>query len=463
MKKIYIIGVISYTSLLCAYEPGDDYENNPGLYIPIDADRPSDTQLTFSKDGANTGQERKFQGYYPQHVIRNYHEREFDRWFSVYSGYFGSQYNNYDLATFGIELLNGMDYMLTEFDDGSRWKNIACAGICGYIYYMYQLAYHEIGHGLRCRAHKSEFQLRTAGESGGYSKSENFFGYFGKLMITFSPCGSAWTHSLLESQNTTEDYKKERTLVCGGGLNNEIYLSERIANEVWKGKVYGRTPSMAYLWCRLSPILYALDGSDSPGHDINNILEMYKLRGINVSKNNIQMAYTVSAIGGTALMVFKNLTGRSKYIDIEEQTFYNFRIPDVFPYLTSHGVSYKFVSGYKVSEEFRINVGYERVMHGNTRHEISVGGYVDMGDFAIEANTYFGGAGFSLEAGMSYKLSNRLKINCRVASYSTESLIGERQAKELITGLNESKNGYNRTKRNNMISIGLSYGYGKSL
>ena len=90
MKKIYIVGVISYTSLLCAYEPGDDYENNPGLYIPIDADRPSDTQLTFSKDGANTGQERKFQGYYPQHVIRNYHEREFDRWFSVYSGYFGS-------------------------------------------------------------------------------------------------------------------------------------------------------------------------------------------------------------------------------------------------------------------------------------------------------------------------------------------------------------------------------------
>lgn len=457
MKK-YIVGILSYTSLLCAYEQGDDYGTSQDLYIPIDADRPSDTQLTFSKDGRNTGQERKFQGYYPQHIIRNYHEREYDRWFSIHSGYFDSQYNNYDLATFGLELINGMDYVLTEFDDGSRWKNVACASICGYVYYMYQLAYHEIGHGLRGRAHKSNFQLFTAGDLEG---SSNFWGYYGKLMLQASFSGSTYTPSLLS--NTEEDYNKEQTIISGAGINNEIYLSERIANEIWKGKIYGKTPAIAYLWGRLSPILYALDNSNTPGHDINNILNYYNLRGINVSRLNIQTAYTISAIGGTSLMVLKNLLGRSKYIDIEEQSFHGFRIPDIFPYLTSHGVSYKFVSGYKVSEEFRINVGYERVMHGNTKHEISVGGYFDRGDFAIEANTYFGGAGFSVEAGMSYKLTNRLKINCRVASYATESLIGERQAKELISGLNEAKNGYNRTKRNNLISIGLSYGYGKSL
>jgi hypothetical protein len=53
--------------------------------------------------------------------------------------------------------------------------------------------------------------------------------------------------------------------------------------------------------------------------------------------------------------------------------FRGFRVPDVYPYITTRGMSYKVVSGYEVNENTRLLFGFERVFYKEQATEYSIG------------------------------------------------------------------------------------------
>jgi hypothetical protein len=53
--------------------------------------------------------------------------------------------------------------------------------------------------------------------------------------------------------------------------------------------------------------------------------------------------------------------------------FRGFRMPDVYPYITTRGMSYKVVSGYEVNEDTRLLFGFERVFYKEQATEYSIG------------------------------------------------------------------------------------------
>ena len=248
---------------------------------------------------------------------------------------------------------------------------------------------------------------------------------------------------------------KERLIVAAGGINHEMYLAERIADGIWNGNLRGSLPIGAYMWARISPMLYSFNSSGSSGHDINNIEKFAKELGVNISKSKLQTAYTISLLGGTIYSMICHLSSHNN--DIEPVTFNNFRIPDIFPYVTSYGVSYKFVSGYKMNDIVSFNLGYERVFHGKRKHEFSLGinSKLDILDFG--ANIYFGCVGLGIDAIAAIKVTEKISLNLRLASYATRGLMGERHAKSYFKsrGVNDKE-----STRNNMISLGVSYWYG---
>lgn len=386
--------------------------------------------------------------YNPKTIVDNSIEEDLERSISFCSGYLESQYNGYDLASFGIEMLNAGDYLLQKIDDDSRWKKALGTTLFCYLYYEYQLAFHEMGHGLRCRAMKRDFQFcTTKGQGGSFSKSENFWGYM--LKSTFRLKTSGFTRSSDAFNNPKDDL-----IVSAGGVNNETYLGERISNAIYNEKLYGKLPAFAYIYAKLSPLIYSLSNAspDDLSHDINNIVNKFKDLNINVSKSNIQTAYMVSMIGGTSLAIFKSITCGRRHI--EPMQFYNFRVPDVFAYITSYGVSYKFLSGYTVFDGLKLNIGFERVMHGITKNEFSFGINGVIKNIEIESNIYLGCSGASFEIGVSGRLSRKLKANLRLASFSNKSLMGERHTKSFYASDKTTPQ-----SRSNMISVGISYIY----
>lgn len=375
------------------------------------------------------------------------------RLLSFYSGYMNSQYNTYDLATFGLELLNAESYLLEKLDDSEPWKRNLVLFFSSYVYYMYQLAYHEIGHGLRVRAHGKDFQLNTETDLRTFSKDENFWKYIARCIFQCSPSGSTVHYAATGSD---KDKARETLIIAAGGMNHETYLAERISDAIWHQKLYGKLPIAAYLWARASTLLYTLSSSTSPGHDVNNMATAANTLKLNVSKGNFRTAYTLALIGGTSYSMLKSLTSRNP--DIETVTFNDFRIPDIFPYVTSNGISYKFVSGYRISDVATINFGYERVMHGNKKSEFTVGARYDMRFVEFEGNVSFGAGSLSGDILASANVAEKLKLSVRFSSYAQKSLIGERHTRDYYDGTGTTKKLKSRT---NMVSVGLSYVYGR--
>ena len=391
----------------------------------------------------------------PQYIINNDSDENPDRFISLYSGYFTSQHNVHDLTTFGIELLNAGDCLLHKIEDNPVLRNVGL-GIFSYIYYVYQLTLHEVGHGLRIKAHKRDYQLNLASDNRKFSKDECFWKYFVRSLFNANLSGNTTYYPL---KRDTKNLAKEKLIVAAGGINSETYLAERIANAIWEEQLHGNLPIAAYMWARLSPMLYTFNSSTSKGNDINNMVTSAETLGVNLDKSNLQTAYSLALIGGTAYSMICHLA--SNHDDIDTVTFHNFRIPDIFPYVTSYGLSYKFVSGYKISSDILFNFSYERIFKKNKKHEFSLGISGKFNVIDIGSNVYFGCSGFGFDATVSMKLTAKLNLNCRVASYPAKGLMGERHARYYYQSRGLTDDSDKQKTRNNMLSVGLSYWYGR--
>ncbi|GHU26781.1 hypothetical protein FACS1894152_2120 [Bacilli bacterium] len=393
---------------------------------------------------------------------------EMENSFTFSSAYFEGRYTNEGLSAFILEFLGGIDRLHDYIDN--PYGKIAVAAIGIWSSYGLHLALHEVGHGLRGKAFGGDYVMPKDGkwdnltreERAALKKDENFFKFFARKLV-FPHQG----YPIISRPN--ENSTHVWLIRVAGGLNNTVYLSERVSDELHsKGRI-GLAESFVYIWGELHPILYSsmtrkqlkklYPDNDDLTSDAINIEDAYKTLGISAKQNDMVLANTISLLlSGTTYSILSPIFKDSYHTKpgdnyIKPLEYANFRIPDVFSYITTRGISYKVVSGYKIKDDLRLIFGFEQVVHGKSTTELSFGinkmFKTPIGnDLLFKVVTTFG-RGFNIEGTLSLPVHKRLSVNLGGASYSTKSLLGERHAVNMENG---------RARSSNMF-ISLSYKY----
>ena len=369
------------------------------------------------------------------------------------SAYLSSQYTNKQLAVFGVELLRGLarfeNYLISNVN-GDNKKIVLWADriFSIWIYNSFNTAYHEIGHGLKARAYGSNYELTKHNDKDSFSKNENFFKFFLKRLVNTSRASCKYDKELTDH---------EALVTAAAGMNNEVYISEKISRGFHERKNISFIESFAYIYGKLSPTLYAL--SKSSKNEVSDIERSddpvrvggyYKKLGISATKNDIALGGLVSTLlSGTTYSIIKSAFSENSATPL---SFHNFQVPDTFSYVTSKGISYKIASAYNFQPDLKILFGAEHVFHGKSTTEVNLG-FNKLFDSSLHnanvevVSTFCNG--FNLEASCSIPVMEKLSVNISAGSYSCRSMLGERPAKNMK----------NNKGRNSDISVSVSYKY----
>ncbi len=388
---------------------------------------------------------------------------------SFFSGYLPSQHTSQQIGNFGIELINLGNYAIDKIgSEHNIWQFVTGLGF-GYLYYIFGLSHHELGHGLRCRAFNMKYDFVAEKEKADLKKNrENFWPYYFKNITHFCRSGS----TAFSSNPPLSKY--EDLIVSAAGMNNEMYMAERIFDSLHNGDLSdGYLSKAAYLYCKASPMIYS--SSTDKSSDAHYIEENYKYLGIDVKKSDIKTAYSISLFGGMLISsVADYFIGQ--YEDDEKSFIRNIKSPDLYSYITSYGVSYKLVGGYRLNKNIILKIGFEHVTYGNAKSEFSVGAVARFnGKFKPEVAgmVYFGCSGINIECSASAFVTKRLKLSAGIGSYSTRSLHGERHAKKMYNYLDSDNRSIKKeedmpkklsdfekkNRKSNAIWVGMSYVY----
>lgn len=380
------------------------------------------------------------------------------------SSYFEKNYTNGQIGIFGLELmelmsrLNDPRIIYRKYSESSKAKGLALGFVSIFINTTIMLnfnsLYHENGHGLRYRAFGGNYILpgpeQYASEE---KKSENFF----KSFFTFGPTydvltrGCPYVIFIEKGQKATS---RERIIVSAGGINNQTYLSEITSNKLHSNGFIGISEFISYLFSIVNITLYSL--SNLENGDPILMEKNYRNAGIKANRYNLFFSYTLSTIlSGTTYSFIEMFRNKNiGWLQAKPIEFKGFRMPDVFSYITTKGISYKIVSGYTINQDFKLLFGTEFIGHGKFANEFNLG---LMKSFFIQkinskaifkVLTFFG-QGFNIELSCSIPFYDRLSLNFGGGSYSNKSLHGERHSMDLININGRSKDFF----------VSLSYRY----
>ncbi|GHT59165.1 hypothetical protein AGMMS49531_02640 [Endomicrobiia bacterium] len=344
------------------------------------------------------------------------------------------------MVNFGLEFINTTDRILQNVQEqGTTAAIIVSSVVLFYCDKAVSTTLHETGHGLRAKSYGIDYQLLLDDrDESPFKKDENFIKFFlGELLNTKRAACSVDTKQMEGLEKSLDKSSAYNGLIifAAGGMNNEVQLAEKISDDIYsKKKKPGLFSYAMYLSNRLSPILYGYM-AEKPGDDPFSIQYHFKQRGENNFKKE-----TISNAGWISLLL--SATTYSALTDKPLQ-FHGFRIPDIFPYITKRGMSYKAVSGYEVRDGLNLIFGLERAFKIEPATECSLGISHHMIDNKFPIS-YSGivtfGQGFDFEASCSIPLSKSFSLGAGCEIYSVKSLQGQRNA---TTNMKES-NGFSK-------------------
>jgi hypothetical protein len=305
--------------------------------------------------------------------------------FTLSSAYFDGYYTNKQLVNFNMDCLRASDRAL-EWLENQEWfdklnlsqKWLIRFSSWFFLFFVNQQAYialHESGHALRYKAFGLDYSFYKDIESNG-DVEKNIFSYYFKRM-TFQcgrggACGSEGLGGKYEGKTIPfSDYYDYRIIISAGGLNNEMLLSESIGYDMFARNNVDSISWAIYLKERISGASYddiAANKDDDVSYDPTGIITAFNAKGReDFKKGTIKTAGTMSTF--LSATTYSILIGKPI-------VFFGFRVPDVYPYITTRGMSYKVVSGYEVNEDTRLLFGFESVFGREAATEYSIG--IDM-------------------------------------------------------------------------------------
>ena len=197
---------------------------------------------------------------------------------------------------------------------------------------------------------------------------------------------------------------------------------------------------------------YVTWGPDLPGNDMNNITRVYRQSGVdrNIQPDDLRKINLLSAFSGA---VVSDVLARRDFIvdgktDVQPWLIKGFLVPNQYNYLSSRGITRKWVSAYAFNDGLKILGSYESVVRGDDYSELGLGAYKDFGTWDVYAKVT--GKDFdtlNLEAAASTYVAKDWKLGLKAYVWDSRSLLGERNT------LDFSKN------KTQQLSVALSYVY----
>jgi hypothetical protein len=163
------------------------------------------------------------------------------------------------------------------------------------------------------------------------------------------------------------------------GFSNDMRLSAMMANRMYNNRGYV-TDILPYSFDKLFPFTYKLlwdivENSDDVGGDHSDLSLLYHQKGWDINESDIANAALLSyMLSASTYAYFMGayrffLSGERRPAAFE---YAGFRIPDIQAYF-ERGISYKFISGYRVNQSINIPFAVENVFKGDKRTEYSLG------------------------------------------------------------------------------------------
>jgi hypothetical protein len=262
---------------------------------------------------------------------------------------------------------------------------------------------------------------------------QNYFSYL--LCQTFigalnggSTTWSRSQHDELEKSLDNDSFQNFYIIASAGGMNNEMYFAEKIADDIYERNQQVSFPLIFHLFCRICPTIYdQLANSKSESNDPTAIIGAFKKKERSDFKRG-----TISTAGIVSL--FLSATTYSIFTQ-EPLTLYGFRLPDVFPYITTKGMSYKVVSGYEINKDLKLIFGFEKVFGTEPATEFNLG--INRTVKLPIPMQYKGivtfGRGLDFEATCTVPVSPRFSVGLGCEIYACESLQGQRHASKMLS------------------------------
>ena len=379
--------------------------------------------------------------------------------FTLQSGYFSGDYaNNVDFAQFVLEQSRGTERLARwmyqanpeKFDGpASRTVFLLGANVVNFFGNSF-IAYHEWGHASRMEAGGQKAILFTCSQGNCPAQSRDFFGYASSMLFTIDGgTGSAAGASVFRAN--TDSGKATQAIAAGSGVNNEIFLAERNDEQYFikgNGGVFGIFNSEN----RFAIAQYVTWASDGPSNDMTISARAYRTSGVdpNIQADDLRKINLLSAFSGA---VVSDVLARRNFIvdgktDAQPWMINGFWVPNQYTYLSSRGITRKWVGGYVVSDSLKLLGSYESVVRGDAYSEIGLGAYKDFGTWDGYAKVT--GKDFdslNLEAAVSSFVAKDWKLGLKAYVWDSRSLLGERNT------LDFSKN------KTQQLSATLSYLY----
>jgi len=310
------------------------------------------------------------------------------------------------------------------------------------------IAYHEWGHASRAVA---------MGGRAEFSKCANTFcqvprDFFGLTSALFLKTGAV-THSTFPGNQLKVNQDTGRAplvILYGAGVNNEIGVSERSdVQQFFKGS--SSTVNTFSVTNNLAIALYG-SGKDTGDGDIEVVAQDYRFRGLdsNIQSDDLRKINWLSALSGS---VISGVLARRDFIvdgkTIAQPWLINsFLFPNQYNYLSSRGITRKWVSGYVFSDSLKVLGTYESVVRGDDYGEFGLGAYKDFGNWDVYAKVTGKDLDtLNLEAAASTAVAKDWKLGLKAYLWDSRSLLGERNT------LDFSKN------KTQQVSVALSYVY----
>ncbi len=373
------------------------------------------------------------------------------------SGYLEEYYTNRQIANFGVELFENIDFVLDKankiirkgINDEYSKSTLSCILYLIDYYFIssFGTSYHEFGHAMRDKAVGYDYVfIKSSADD--YddtddikANNKNFFKYFLDKIYYIKLSGGA-TMRLTDFENGNDKlagideqsfYKrslKEGVIISAAGLNNETYFQEKMTERTYLTNEITISNYLFKLDSVVNDIYYAKN-SDKSG-DPYKIESFYKGLGINANRKDMARAFLISALlSQTTYGIFYNMLFKQSIIFTPLQ-YKGFIFPDVFPYITTRGISYRIKSAYRYSDDLIFRFGIEFIAYGKSTQELIFGINTKLiKDNRLDLLTVFGKDGINIETTYTIPIAKHFNINLDFDLHSTKSLYGERNAYRL--------------------------------
>jgi hypothetical protein len=356
--------------------------------------------------------------------------------FSISSAYFENNYaNNVDYAQFTIDAHSASGrlamYGYDKFADvlNRPWSRVAYVGATGSLtgFMGVGLSYHEWGHASRIVALGGTATMsKCLGE--GCPAPRDFFGYAASQFYTFEG-GSVRSSGRIDQANASSGRAWEN-IITGGGVNNDELVADKYAEQHFlngSGHLFGSSAG------NLSIALYSPKG---PNGDVGRAAAHYRATGVDKQITerdliNINKLSLISGANVTTARALYEFAVNGNYTT-KPWTINGFLIPNQYNYLSSRGITRKWVSGYEWDESTKILGSYEYVVRGDSFHEPGIGIYKNFGDW--DALVKVSGKTVSwanVETAFSKRLNKNWKLTATAYVWDSRSLLGERNSLKL--------------------------------